>query len=55
MIGSLIAAILEVAQTDANKTKIMYMANLSFRLLEKYLMLALSASFIQQKVSMYDY
>ena len=51
---SLIAAILEVAQTDANKTKIMYMANLSFQLLEKYLMLALNASFLQQKASSYE-
>ena len=51
---SLIAAILEVAQTDANKTKIMYMANLSFQLLEKYLMLTLNVSFLQQKGSMYE-
>ncbi len=44
---SIVAAILEVAHNGASKTRIMYAANLSFSLLEKYLAVALSSGFIK--------
>jgi predicted transcriptional regulator len=46
---SIVAAILEAANSGASKTKIMFGANLSFCLLEKYLDIALKARFIQIK------
>ncbi len=49
----LVAAILEAATAGANKTRIMYMANLSFKLLEKYLSLTLNAGFLQREGSNY--
>jgi predicted transcriptional regulator len=50
---SLIAAILEAANSGASKTRIMYMANLSFSLLEKYLNLSVAAGFIQLEGNKY--
>ncbi len=44
---SLVAAILEVASIGASKTKIMFLANLSYKLLEKYLQATLHLGFIQ--------
>ncbi len=43
----IIADILKVARTGAKKTKIMYFANLSFALLNKYLQDALHVGFLQ--------
>ncbi len=37
----LVAAILEAARNGANKNRIMYDANLSYKLLEKYLKIAM--------------
>ncbi len=50
----LVAAVLEAARTGASKTRIMYMANLSFKLLEKYLGAAMSIGFVQQVGSTYE-
>ena len=44
---SIIAAILEAANSGSNKTHIMFGANLSFRSLEKYLTIALNSGLIQ--------
>jgi predicted transcriptional regulator len=44
---SIIAAILEAANSGASKTRIMFQANLSFSLLEKYLEVAGTAGFVQ--------
>jgi predicted transcriptional regulator len=46
---SIIAAILEVAKGGSSKTHIMYGANLSFNLLEKYLGVALESGFIRHE------
>jgi len=43
----IVAAILESANSGASKTRIMYQANLSFSLLEKYLDVACAAGFVQ--------
>jgi predicted transcriptional regulator len=50
---SLIAAILEAAGSGANKTRIMYGANLSFKLLEKYLDTAVEVGFVKVNGSKY--
>ncbi len=50
----LVAAILEAAGTGASKTRIMYTANLSFKLLKKYLGAAMSIGFVQQVGSTYE-
>ena len=44
---SIVAAILEAANPGASKTRIMFQANLSFSLLEKYLEVAATAGFVQ--------
>ena len=44
---SIIAAILEAANMGASKTRIMFAANLSFSLLEKYLAVALKSDFVR--------
>jgi predicted transcriptional regulator len=44
---SIVAAILEAVQSGASKTRIMSMANLSFKLLEKYLDISMRAGFVQ--------
>jgi predicted transcriptional regulator len=44
---SIVAAILEAANTGASKTRIMFAANLSFSLLEKYLAVALKSEFVR--------
>ena len=50
---SIIADVLEVAKQGANKTRIMFMANLSFTLLEKYLEVVTAADFIKIRESKY--
>ncbi len=46
---SIIAAILDAASAGSSKTHIMYQANLSFSLLEKYLGLALNSELVELK------
>ena len=50
---SLIAAILEAASAGVSKTRIMFLANLSYKLLEKYLQTTTSLDFIQFDGSTY--
>ena len=50
---SIVAAILEVATSGVNKTHIMFGANLSFSLLEKYLDVAVNSGFIRFENSRY--
>jgi predicted transcriptional regulator len=50
---SIIAAILEAANSGACKTKIMFSANLSFKLLEKYLDICLLAGFVEANGNKY--
>jgi predicted transcriptional regulator len=49
----IVAAILEAANSGSSKTRIMFSANLSFKLLEKYLGLVVSAGFVQVDNSTY--
>ena len=49
----IIAAILEAASSGACKTKIMFSANLSFKLLEKYLDICLHAGFLEMNGTKY--
>ncbi len=51
---SIIAAILEAANSGASKTHIMFMANLSFSLLEKYLDVVVGAGFVRAKGYRYE-
>jgi predicted transcriptional regulator len=44
---SIVAAILDSVNSGASKTKIMYSANLSFKLLSKYLDVSIRAGFVQ--------
>ena len=44
---SIVAAILDAARLGASKTRIMFRANLSFKLLEKYLDISMRAGFVQ--------
>jgi predicted transcriptional regulator len=44
---SIVAAILEAVNYSASKTRIMFSANLSFSLLEKYLAITLKAEFVR--------
>jgi predicted transcriptional regulator len=50
---SIIAAILEAANSGACKTKIMFRANLSFKLLEKYLDICLQSGFVESNGKKY--
>jgi predicted transcriptional regulator len=50
---SLVAAVLEAASSGSRKTRIMFAANLSFKLLEKYLETAIGAGFLQVNGSNY--
>ena len=50
----LIAAILEAASKGSSKTHIMYQANLSFSLLEKYLGLASDSGLLEQNSYKYQ-
>ncbi len=50
---SIVAAILEAAAPGSNKTHIMFSANLSFKLLEKYLGLVVGAGLVQVRDSVY--
>ena len=49
----LVAAILDAASEGANKTRIMFAANMSFKLLEKYLGTAMDLGFVQANGSSY--
>ncbi len=49
----IVAAILEAANSGASKTRIMFSANLSFSLLEKYLDITIKAGFIEVSESKY--
>ncbi|MCW4044530.1 MAG: winged helix-turn-helix domain-containing protein [Candidatus Bathyarchaeota archaeon] len=51
---NLVADILEAARTGASKTRIMYRANLSFKLLKKYLDMTLRVGFIQPRGFKYE-
>ncbi len=44
---SIVAAILEAVNSGANKTRIMFGANLSFKLLNKYLGVVVKAGFVR--------
>ena len=50
---SIVAAILEAVNAGANKTRIMLRANLSFKLLEKYLDISIRAGFIKANENKY--
>jgi predicted transcriptional regulator len=50
---SIIAAVLEAANSGARKTRIMFTANLSFSLLEKYLEVVSNVGFVQVDNSKY--
>jgi predicted transcriptional regulator len=50
---SIIAAILEAVNCGLSKTKIMFKANLSFKLLEKYLDICLRAGFVEANGTKY--
>ena len=43
----IVAAILEAANSGVSKTRVMFMANLSFSLLEKYLDVVVGAGFVR--------
>jgi len=49
----IVAAILAAANSGAGKTRIMFQANLSFSLLEKYLEVACNAGFVQPESGRY--
>jgi predicted transcriptional regulator len=49
----IVAAILEATNSGSNKTRIMFGANLSFKLLEKYLGLVVSLGFVLVDDSVY--
>jgi predicted transcriptional regulator len=51
---SIVAAILEAARIDTSKTRIMFAANLSFSLLEKYLSIALKYEFVRVENNRYS-
>ena len=51
---SIVAAILEAARTGASKTRIMFAANLSFSLLEKYLAVAIKSEFVRVEDNKYS-
>jgi predicted transcriptional regulator len=51
---SIIAAILEATNSGVSKTHIMFTANLSFSLLEKYLDVVVSAGFVRVKACKYE-
>jgi predicted transcriptional regulator len=50
----IVAAILEAANLGVSKTRIMFMANLSFKLLEKYLGVVLGAGFVRVEGCRYE-
>ncbi len=50
---TIVAAIVEAAGSGSTKTRIMISANLSFRLLEKYLDVAVQAGFVSASNSKY--
>ena len=50
---SLVVAILDAAGSGSTKTNIMNMANLSFKLLKKYLAITLNLGFVKEKGTKY--
>jgi len=50
----IIADILKTATSSAKKTRIMYIANLSYRLLEKYLDETINMGFVQASGNIYE-
>ncbi len=50
---SIVASILDAANSGASKTRIMFRANLSFKLLEKYMDSVVSASLVRVEGSTY--
>ena len=50
---TIIADILRFANSGTNKTKIMYSANLSFKVLEKYLNIVMSSGLLKKEKSLY--
>ena len=51
---SIIAAILEAVNSGVSKTRILFMANLSFSLLEKYLDVVVGAGFVRAEGCRYE-
>ena len=51
---SLVAAILEAAGAGSSKTRVMKVANLSYKLLDKYLAAALSLGFVERSGAKYS-
>ena len=51
---SIVAAILEAANSESTKTKIMFSAGLSFSLMEKYLSIVVRAGFVRGVGSRYQ-
>jgi predicted transcriptional regulator len=51
---SIIGDILRIADSGANKTKIMFSANLSFKLLEKYLAIVINSGLIEIRDKSYE-
>ena len=51
---SIIADILQAANNGAKKTRIMYLANLSYRLLEKYLKVVIDADLLMCNGDRYE-
>jgi len=49
----IVASVLEAANSGSNKTRIMFAAKLSFKLLEKYLDITVNAGFVQVNGSIY--
>ena len=49
----IVAAVLQAANSGSTKTKIMFAANLSFKLLEKYLDIVVRAGFVEVNDSVY--
>ncbi len=50
----IVASVLEAAHLGSNKTRIMVVAKLSFKLLEKYLDVVVSVGFVQVDDSLYS-
>jgi predicted transcriptional regulator len=51
---AIVATILQIANSGSNKTRIMFGANLSFKLLEKYLALVVDAGFVRVEGSLFS-
>jgi len=51
---NIIADILKAAENGSKKTRIMYLANLSYRLLEKYLVKVIKADLLRHNGEVYE-